>query len=111
MNRFNPSALLWDIGVAIAVAATVLVVDYLPEPVLPRSEERRVGKEGIYQCDWSSDVCSSDLDESLQSIGSPVGHRCCDCRGRDGPRRRLSARARPTEIGRASCRERGYISV
>src|ERR1044072_8380706 len=35
MNRFNPSALLWDIGVAIAVAATVLVVDYLPEPVLP----------------------------------------------------------------------------
>src|ERR1044072_6696626 len=26
-----------------------------------RSEERRVGKECIYQCDWSSDVCSSDL--------------------------------------------------
>src|ERR1044072_840837 len=26
-----------------------------------RSEERRGGKESIYQCDWSSDVCSSDL--------------------------------------------------
>src|SRR5947209_6068797 len=27
-----------------------------------RSEERRVGKEGRYWRDWSSDVCSSDLD-------------------------------------------------
>jgi len=26
-----------------------------------RSEERRVGKECISRCDWSSDVCSSDL--------------------------------------------------
>src|SRR4029453_7957172 len=26
-----------------------------------RSEERRVGKEGRSLCDWSSDVCSSDL--------------------------------------------------
>src|ERR1044072_902251 len=26
-----------------------------------RSEERRVGKECRSQCDWSSDVCSSDL--------------------------------------------------
>src|SRR5438034_573867 len=29
-------------------------------PVL-RSEERRVGKETRSLCDWSSDVCSSDL--------------------------------------------------
>src|ERR1044072_192494 len=28
---------------------------------MSRSEERRVGKECIYQCDWSSGVCSSDL--------------------------------------------------
>src|SRR6202049_813268 len=28
---------------------------------MTRSEERRVGKECRYQCDWSSDVCSSDL--------------------------------------------------
>src|SRR5438034_1172799 len=26
-----------------------------------RSEERRVGKDGRSLCDWSSDVCSSDL--------------------------------------------------
>src|SRR5688572_4803496 len=26
-----------------------------------RSEERRVGKECRFDCDWSSDVCSSDL--------------------------------------------------
>src|SRR5882672_7029388 len=34
-----------------------------PAPVAfrPRSEERRVGKECRSRCDWSSDVCSSDL--------------------------------------------------
>src|SRR5215204_1009759 len=30
---------------------------------LERSEERRVGKECRSLCDWSSDVCSSDLHE------------------------------------------------
>src|SRR5438132_779789 len=30
-------------------------------PALKRSEERRVGKECRSLCDWSSDVCSSDL--------------------------------------------------
>src|ERR1035437_748104 len=30
-----------------------------------RSEERRVGKEGRYWRDWSSDVCSSDLYRQL----------------------------------------------
>src|SRR5215211_7005259 len=30
-------------------------------PGSPRSEERRVGKECRSLCDWSSDVCSSDL--------------------------------------------------
>src|SRR5476649_1309892 len=29
-----------------------------------RSEERRVGKECRSRCDWSSDVCSSDLNEA-----------------------------------------------
>src|SRR5476649_1627672 len=28
-----------------------------------RSEERRVGKECRSRCDWSSDVCSSDLEQ------------------------------------------------
>src|SRR4030095_5716798 len=31
-------------------------------PIEYRSEERRVGKECRSLCDWSSDVCSSDLD-------------------------------------------------
>ena len=26
----------------------------------------------IYQCDWSSDVCSSDL-EQLDTLGAPLG--------------------------------------
>src|ERR1035437_6793586 len=33
-----------------------------------RSEERRVGKECRYRCDWSSDVCSSDLRTVRKSI-------------------------------------------
>src|SRR5262252_2258665 len=32
-----------------------------------RSEERRVGKECRSLCDWSSDVCSSDLVEPKQA--------------------------------------------
>src|SRR5476649_1026441 len=32
----------------------------------PRSEERRVGKECRSLCDWSSDVCSSDLGRWLR---------------------------------------------
>src|SRR5260221_715124 len=34
---------------------------------MKRSEERRVGKECRSRCDWSSDVCSSDL-SSLEKI-------------------------------------------
>src|SRR6202022_2514027 len=30
-----------------------------------RSEERRVGKECRSRCDWSSDVCSSDLEAEI----------------------------------------------
>src|SRR5579875_3780885 len=37
--------------------------------VVARSEERRVGKECRSLCDWSSDVCSSDLNR----------RRCCGC--------------------------------
>src|SRR5437588_631361 len=36
-----------------------------------RSEERRVGKEWRSLCDWSSDVCSSDLKHIL--CEKPVG--------------------------------------
>src|ERR1044072_6730236 len=34
-----------------------------------RSEERRGGEEGRYQCDWSSDVCSSDLGDGASLPG------------------------------------------
>src|SRR5476649_1746501 len=33
---------------------------------IARSEERRVGKECRSRCDWSSDVCSSDLAQRVQ---------------------------------------------
>src|SRR5476649_1145601 len=36
--------------------------------LLLRSEERRVGKEWRSLCDWSSDVCSSDLASLLQPL-------------------------------------------
>src|SRR6202049_189711 len=38
-----------------------------------RSEERRVGKECRSRCDWSSDVCSSDLTADVYSKWAP-GH-------------------------------------
>src|ERR1044072_1955605 len=71
-----------------------------------RSEERRVGKECRYRCDWISDVCSSDLDAEQRARGEGVEAE-----------RRLAyvafTRAREhlelhhdAEIGRASCRER-----
>src|SRR5882672_8656095 len=71
-----------------------------------RSEERRVGKECRSLCDWSSDVCSSDLGRAAElpaaSDDQPVpagpGHHA-------GPRPRQLAVAND-EIGRASCRER-----
>src|SRR4030095_1295351 len=47
-------------------------VGHLPGTVeLPhRSEERRVGKECRSRCDWSSDVCSSDLKCFVTSLAS-----------------------------------------
>src|SRR5688572_6378789 len=112
-----------------------------------RSEERRVGKEWRtrraedhssrrrhtrFDCDWSSDVCSSDLagiaSEPVSTESRHAAH--CDrrhprrrrnrCRGRQHgvPGRALAGesahRPRPgrrgerrgREIGRASCRER-----
>src|SRR5476649_1893594 len=71
-----------------------------------RSEERRVGKECRSRCDWSSDVCSSDLDVGLE-LGLERG-RCGVCAGNDGDRDREARGCSGVEheIGRASCRER-----
>ena len=58
----------------------------------------------IYQCDWSSDVCSSDLSmnpaTSLRAWAL-VAKRCRDKSSHSKVELKLSA-----EIGRASCRER-----
>src|SRR5215211_4463610 len=71
-----------------------------------RSEERRVGKECRSRCDWSSDVCSSDLRRRARE-GALRGARCIrDRPARDRPRVRASHGDREPEIGRASCRER-----
>src|SRR5947209_6992611 len=43
------------------------VKSYISLVRLIRSEERRVGKESRYWRDWSSDVCSSDLEVSVSS--------------------------------------------
>src|ERR1044072_9242487 len=72
-----------------------------------RSEERRVGEEGRYQCDWSSDVCSSDLPRRAarrrREAAARRGHR-----GRDLPvQEQHRLRRKLVQIGRASCRGRG----
>src|SRR5215204_4493101 len=71
-----------------------------------RSEERRVGKECRYRCDWSSDVCSSDL-------AAGMAGRRTERAGDDGGLGLVGAAREPHhrkdadgEIGRASCRER-----
>src|SRR5476649_2473072 len=72
-----------------------------------RSEERRVGKEGRSLCDWSSDVCSSDLVAfGLKAYGIESG---LDLQGRSEGRydHDVVGGEFIKEIGRASCRERG----
>src|SRR5882672_4614919 len=43
-----------------------------------RSEERRVGKECRSLCDWSSDVCSSDLQKISQEVRALTNKRGAD---------------------------------
>src|ERR1044072_9902199 len=54
----------------------------------------------IYQCDWSSDVCSSDLDIATFAVAMPKSADTAPCET-----------VTFEEIGRASCRERVQISV
>src|SRR5215204_4112147 len=71
-----------------------------------RSEERRVGKECRSRCDWSSDVCSSDLDNltgSLEALDAAVAQVSEHERELLAP---AVDRVWRDEIGRASCRER-----
>src|ERR1044072_1062706 len=76
-----------------------------------RSEERRVGKEWIYQCDWSSDVCSSDLHRGRGERQHPAPHDCPGGSPGDRQHRPAARKLADPQIGRASCRERVDISV
>src|SRR5476649_607114 len=71
-----------------------------------RSEERRVGKECRSLCDWSSDVCSSDLSCGFERLlKSPSNASLCPSQ----PAGAKAARGLiewQRQIGRASCRER-----
>src|SRR5215211_5056583 len=72
----------------------------------PRSEERRVGKECRSLCDWSSDVCSSDLGDER---ANDLRRRRQDHHAADDRVNLVQLELEPgrdAEIGRASCRER-----
>src|SRR5215211_2901556 len=75
-------------------------------PPSPRSEERRVGKECRSRCDWSSDVCSSDLDGLV--LRYKVEHTDDGLEGEEGTFTICSfwLVTALAQIGRASCRER-----
>src|SRR5438094_10673724 len=65
--------------------------------------------------DWSSDVCSSDLAGLFERTKTTRTAMSSQERGdllRDLlPGRAVAERVRPLQIGRASCRERVWISV
>src|SRR3989475_11206862 len=65
-----------------------------------------------FDCDWSSDVCSSDLATCGACRPRPAGPAGSGAArgGGAAPRRRAATSAR-NQIGRASCRERVEISV
>src|SRR5476649_733287 len=71
-----------------------------------RSEERRVGKECRSLCDWSSDVCSSDLliiELHIRLTDALQAREIAARVERDTGYKTVSWQE---EIGRASCRER-----
>src|ERR687894_48036 len=71
-----------------------------------RSEERRVGKECRSRCDWSSDVCSSDL-HVAEHRGAGDDDRDAEVDADERLYQHAGAdHLRDQEIGRASCRER-----
>src|SRR5262252_4753065 len=71
-----------------------------------RSEERRVGKECRSRCDWSSDVCSSDLVRAMDRDEARLREQRREVHlGRAALADVFGAEVR-VEIGRASCRER-----
>src|SRR5256886_16233970 len=69
-----------------------------------------------FDCDWSSDVCSSDLAhggtaEAARAFPRGLRVRLSLPAGPPPDRGRAAREALAAEIGRASCRGRGEISV
>src|SRR5882672_1527446 len=71
-----------------------------------RSEERRVGKECRSLCDWSSDVCSSDLDGEAEVHHQHARADELLLHHRGALEQFLPVLLDYQQIGRASCRER-----
>src|SRR5260221_479797 len=62
------------------------MVRFLVRLLENRSEERRVGKECRSRCDWSSDVCSSDLGARQKHAARRLDLRICiEFREAQGP--------------------------
>src|SRR5215204_3305912 len=70
------------------------------------SEERRVGKECRSRCDWSSDVCSSDLAGQVDQLAQLLERSAQGVAGAGGVLQKEAAPVGLGELGRASCRER-----
>src|SRR5882672_10011960 len=81
MSGLTPCRLMWSLITTslpctnsrlMPPAALVRITAFTPMRAKTRmgnrSEERRVGKECRSRCDWSSDVCSSDLDNDQLAL-------------------------------------------
>src|SRR5476649_2773092 len=77
-----------------------------PASLRPRSEERRVGKECRSLCDWSSDVCSSDLNGVTAANGARAADAADQSAASQPEASKSEASKSEAKIGRASCRER-----
>src|SRR5476649_1305991 len=71
-----------------------------------RSEERRVGKECRSLCDWSSDVCSSDLIADAEIVDRNADAEPPEDRQDLVLEMGFGDKGVFRQIGRASCRER-----
>src|ERR1044072_1983919 len=76
------------------------------QSVRRRSEERRIGKECRYRCDWSSDVCSSDLHGAKRSAQPAARGGAGSAQPFYSATDRAQLSIRKAQIGRASYRER-----
>src|SRR5882672_11033534 len=79
---------------------------FSPSNTGARSEERRVGKECRSLCDWSSDVCSSDLGKTEVALRAAFKAVQAGKQVAVLVPTTILAEQHGRKIGRASCRER-----